>query len=205
MPLEQGGRCDLKWGGHCCPEPLQSFGRWGLGPDLRPVSWSCLDRIMMGWRAPGDAGFKARASKQMWPSEQLWCYLGLLKWTFQLFATLSPGPEVPRLVESPWWGSALGWMGGWSDCGQEPVRRPLGFSRQEIKTKAKTLDSIAPGTQEAPGAFLRKDVGVTAGWHVVKVDVWEALTPVRPGLEPRELLTALCYLRPWDGCQTREQ
>lgn len=81
----------------------------------------------------------------------------------------------------------------------------MGFSRQEIKTKAKTLDSIASGTQEARGAFLRKDVGVTAGWHVVKVGVWEALTPVRPGLEPRELLTALCYLRPWDGCQTRDQ
>ena len=92
-----------------------------------------------------------------------------------------------------------------SDCTQEPVRRPLGFSRQEIKTKAKTLGFRASGTQEARRAFLRKDVGVRAGWQVVKVGVWDALTPVRPGLEPREPLAALCYLRPWGGCQTRDQ
>lgn len=81
----------------------------------------------------------------------------------------------------------------------------MGFSRQEIKTKAKTLGSRASGTQEARRAFLRQDVGVRVGWHVVKVGVWEALTPVRPGLEPREPLAALCYLRLWDGCQIRDQ
>lgn len=50
-----------------------------------------------------------------------------------------------------------------SDCGQEPVRRPLGFSRQEIKTKAKMLGFRVSGTQEACRAFLRKDMGVRAG------------------------------------------
>ena len=74
-----------------------------------------------GVEGTGDAGFRARASKQMRPSEQLWCYLGLLKWTFQLFVTLSPGPEVPRLVESRWWGSAFGWIRLHAGASQETL------------------------------------------------------------------------------------
>ena len=61
----------------------------------------------------------------------------------------------------------------------------MGFSRQEIKTKAKTLGSRASGTQEARRASLRQDVGVRAGWHVVKVGVRSGTQmPVFPHSHP---------------------
>ena len=64
-----------------------------------------------------------------------------------------------------------------SDCGQEPVRRPLGFSRQEIKTKAKMLGFRVSGTQEACRAFLRKDMGVRAGNFMAAAFSFSLISP----------------------------
>lgn len=85
----------------------------------------------------------------------------------------------------------------------ELVRRPLGFSGQEMKTEAKTWGSTVAGAQEACRACLRKEVGLRwlacyGGGSAGGPD------PSRTGLEPGEPLAALCYLKPRDGCQTKD-
>ena len=81
------------------------------------------------------------------------------------------------------------------DCRQEVVRRPLGSSRQETKTEAKTLGSTVAGASEASRAFLRKDVGLR--WLACyRGGSAGGSDPSSTGLEPGEPLAALCYLKP---------